>query len=78
MDDLVSIRTFDQRYQAELVQGLLSGEGIESVIIADDCGGQRPDLALRMKGVQLVIRKEDFARADEILAMLEEDLPNEA
>lgn len=71
MNDLISIRTFTQRYEAEIAQGLLSGAGIESMISADDCGGQRPDLSVRMGGVQLVIRKEDFKRANEILETLD-------
>ncbi len=77
MNDLISVRTFDQRYEAELVQGLLSAEGIESVIVADDCGGQRPDLSVRMNGVQLVIRQEDAAKANEILDMLDQEVISE-
>ena len=71
MNDLVNIRTFTQRYEAEIAQGLLSEAGIESMISADDCGGQRPDLSVRMGGVQLVIRKEDIEKANEILETLE-------
>ena len=74
MSDLTSIRTFDQRYEAELVQGLLSAEGIESMIVADDCGGQRPDLSVRSGGVQLVIRQEDAEKANEILKVLDEEV----
>lgn len=71
MNDLINIRTFTQRYEAEMAKGLLSEQGIESIILADDCGGQRPDLSVRMGGVQLVIRKEDIEKANEILETLE-------
>ena len=71
--DLVSVRTFDQRFEAELAQGLLEAEGIDSLILADDCGGQRPDLSVRMNGVQLLVREEDRERAGDILRLLEEE-----
>ena len=77
MSDLINVRTFDQRFEAELVQGLLSAEGIESIIVADDCGGQRPDLSVRMNGVQLVIRQEDAEKANEILKVLDEEVISE-
>lgn len=73
MNDLISVRTFVQRFEAEIAQGLLSSEGIDSLISADDCGGQRPDLSMRMGGVQLIVRKEDFDRAEQILEVLEEE-----
>lgn len=74
MSDLISIRTFTQRFEAELAQGLLSEQGIESFILADDCGGQRPDLAVRMAAVQLLIREEDAVKAKEALEILNEEL----
>ena len=78
MSDLINIRTFTQRFEAEIAQGLLAEEGIESFILADDCGGQRPDLALRMDAVQLLIREEDSERAREALAILEEEIEENA
>jgi len=77
MSDLINIRTFTQRFEAEMAQGLLAEEGIESYILADDCGGQRPDLAVRMAAVQLLIREDDFEDAKEALAVLEEELEDE-
>lgn len=73
MIDLINIRTFTQRYEAEMAKGLLSEQGIESIILADDCGGQRPDLSVRMGGVQLLIRKKDIEKANEILEILEKE-----
>ncbi len=73
MSDLKNIRTFTQRFEAEIAQGLLSEQGIESFILADDCGGQRPDLAVRMAAVQLLIREEDTEKARETLQILEEE-----
>ena len=77
MSDLINIRTFTQRFEAEIAQGLLSEQGIESFILADDCGGQRPDLAVRMAAVQLLIREEDTEKARETLQILEEEFEDE-
>jgi len=74
MSDLINIRTFTQRFEAEIAQGLLADEGIESFILADDCGGQRPDLAVRMAAVQLMIREEDAEKAGEVLEILEREM----
>lgn len=77
MKDLVSVRTFDQRFEVELARGLLEAEGIDSLILADDCGGQRPDLSVRMNGVQLLTREEDRDKAEEILQLLDEEAAEE-
>lgn len=65
MDDLQVIRTFINNVDAELARGALEAAGIDSMIRADDCGGTRPHLW--MGGVELLVRQEDTARAEEIL-----------
>jgi hypothetical protein len=65
MDDLQVIRTFINDVDAELARGALEAAGIDSMIRADDCGGTRPHLW--MGGVELLVRQEDAARAEEIL-----------
>jgi hypothetical protein len=65
-DDLIVIRTFLTAVDAELARGALEAAGIDSMIRADDCGGTRPHLW--MGGVELLVRHEDVARAEEILA----------
>jgi len=71
MDDLITIRLFYYKHEAELAKEILSKQGIESIIKADDCGGMRPHLTLGTAGVQLLIKKEDFERAKEILETIE-------
>ncbi len=66
MDDLQVIRTFINNVDAELARTALQAAGIESMIRADDCGGTRPHLW--MGGVELLVRGEDVARAEEVLA----------
>jgi hypothetical protein len=65
MDDLLVIRTFINTVDAELARGALEAAGIESMIRADDCGGTRPHLW--MGGVELLVRQDDVARAEEVL-----------
>ena len=65
MDGLQVIRTFINNVDAELARTALEAAGIESMIRADDCGGTRPHLW--MGGVELLVREEDVARAEEVL-----------
>ena len=73
MGDLINIRSFSQRHEAELAKGLLSEQGIEAIIQADDCGGMRPHLTLGTAGVQLLIKREDVEKAKEILRTIKSD-----
>ena len=66
-DGFVVIRLFAYRYQAELVKGLLDGEGIASVIIADDCGGYYPNLTAVSSGIKLLVNKIDANKAEETI-----------
>jgi hypothetical protein len=75
MPDLVAIKTFAYRHEAELAKNLLAEEGIESVVSADDLGSHRPHLLFTGgKGgmAKLLVRKEDVQEAERILAVLEE------
>jgi hypothetical protein len=64
--ELVAVRTFLNKIEAELAHGALEAAGIESVVAADDAGGTRP--GLWMGGVRLMVRAEDVGRADAVLA----------
>jgi hypothetical protein len=68
MPDLVVVRTFRSKIEAEIAQGALEAAEIESIVSADDVGGMRPDLFLsRWGGVQLLVRTEDAEEAGKIL-----------
>lgn len=67
MDDLVTVRTFASRAEADLARSALEAYGIECMVGADDCGGQRPPLAMSI-GVRLMARAEDLERAEEVLS----------
>jgi hypothetical protein len=64
--ELVVVRTFMNRIDADLAHSALEAADIESTIVDDDGGGTQPELWQR--GVTLLVRAEDAARAEEILA----------
>jgi hypothetical protein len=64
-DNLVVLRDFLNKAEAEIAQGALQAEGVDSIIQADDAGGEEP--GLWMGGVRLLVRREDAKVADEIL-----------
>ena len=64
--DLVCIKTYNNRLEAELEKGRLDSQGIQAMISADDAGGMRPDLSWST-GVRLLVKQEDAHRALEIL-----------
>ncbi len=71
-DDAVILDTFSSRMEAEMAAGLLEAEGIDTLIMADDAGGAYPMLQF-VRGVQLLVFKEDEARAREILEAVPEE-----
>ncbi len=71
-DDAVILETFSSRMEAEMAAGLLEAEGIDTLIMADDAGGAYPMLQF-VRGVRLLVFKEDEARAREILEAVPEE-----
>jgi hypothetical protein len=63
--DLVVVRTYLNRIDADLAHGALRAAGIVSMIDADGSGGTQPGLWLG--GVKLLVRADDEAQAREIL-----------
>jgi hypothetical protein len=66
-DELVVLRTFTNHIEADLARSALEAVGIESMVRADDAGGQRPSFWVG-EGVQLVVRAEDAQWAAEVLS----------
>ena len=67
MPEVICVRTFNGRLEAEIARGNLEANGIDSIVSADDGGGWRPELAFT-QGVRLLIKKENEERALQILA----------
>ena len=71
LDDAIVLETFPNRIAAEMAAGLLESEGVEAMVVADDAGGTYPMLQF-IRGVRLLVYREDEARAREILRAMEE------
>jgi hypothetical protein len=67
MNELIAVATFGNHLEADLARSALTAAGIDSVVSADDAGGLRPHLAFS-GGVQLLVRAEDAAVAQEVLS----------
>jgi len=67
MSDLICIKNYNNRTEAEIVKSLLEASGIEAVVSADDCGGMRPHLLLGTNGTRLLVKEEDAQKALEVL-----------
>ena len=67
--ELVVVRTFLNRIDAEMAHSALRAAHIDSFVSGDDGGGVRP--AGWMTGVRLLVRAEDAERATEILGALQ-------
>jgi hypothetical protein len=63
MSELVFLRAYRSRFEAEQAQQYLLDQGIEAWVKADDGGGMYPGLSLGRKGVRLMVREDDADRA---------------
>jgi len=71
LDDAIVLETFSNRIEAEMAAGLLESEGVEAIVMADDAGGAYPSLQF-VRGVRLLVFREDEPRAREILRDMQE------
>jgi hypothetical protein len=65
-DGFVVVRTFTNRFEADVAKSALEAAAIETFINADDFGGTQPGLWLG-RGVDLLVREEDADRAQDVL-----------
>lgn len=65
--DLVCVKTYNSRLEAELDKSLLDSQGIQAMISVDDAGGMRPDLLWNTSGVRLLVKDEDAENALKLL-----------
>ncbi|MBP9762024.1 DUF2007 domain-containing protein [Patescibacteria group bacterium] len=65
---LVTAALFSTRFEAEVAKLVLDAAGIKSFVSADDAGGMRPAPFSYSPGAELVVREEDFQKAQELLS----------
>jgi len=67
---LVCIKTYADRFRAEMEKGMLSEAGIEAIIIdRDQTGHDTPFSSVQMQ-IRLIVFEEDAPAAQEILSKL--------
>ncbi len=64
--ELICVKAFTNRQEAELAKGALQASGIEAMLAADDMGGEIPGLDFP-QGVGVLVREEDLEAAEEVL-----------
>ena len=62
----VPVAVVSSRTEADLIVGLLNTHGVSAVVVADDVGGQEPQLQL--EGVHLLVAPGDADVARRLLA----------
>jgi hypothetical protein len=64
--DLVVVRTFLNRFEADVAKSALDAADIESLVRPDDAGGMQPGMWMGQP-VELVVTADDAERAQEVL-----------
>jgi hypothetical protein len=67
--ELVSLKTFPYRHEAENAQQILETAGIPSMLSGDDASGWAPHVGLASGGIKLLVNREDLEQA---VGLLEE------
>jgi hypothetical protein len=68
MSDMICVKTFDRRFEAEIAKSLLEENGIQALVAVDDAGGIWPDLGYTTGGARLCVMEE---HTDEAIALLQ-------
>ncbi|HEU4490165.1 MAG TPA: DUF2007 domain-containing protein [Jiangellales bacterium] len=69
----VSVAVVTSRTEAELIVGMLRSHGLRAAVVADDAGGQYPQL--QMEGVRVLVAASDEASARRLLAAADDAGP---
>ncbi len=77
MEEVVCVKTFELRAEAEMAMELLQNAGIEAQVLSDDMGGTNPAILSATGGSRLLVRAEDLKKASEILSSMSPDSESE-
>ncbi len=68
MKDMVAVKIFTSRFEAEIAKGVLDVSNIKSFITADDEGGAYPyPMSPTTTGVKLLVQKDNYKEARMLL-----------
>jgi hypothetical protein len=65
-DNLVNVRTFHYRHEAELAKSALEANGIDAIVVSDDGGRQEISLQF-VRGAKLLVNSADADKAKFVL-----------
>lgn len=66
--ELVNVKTFTTRIEAEVAKSFLSSQGIDTIVTADDEGGAYPfPMQPTIRGVQLLVNRINLKKAKALL-----------
>jgi hypothetical protein len=65
-DELVVVRTYAYRHEAEVGRSLLEGHKVDAMISGDDAGGVQPGFGAAT-GVRLLVKRRDEHKARQLL-----------
>ncbi|PIP73969.1 MAG: hypothetical protein COW88_00130 [Candidatus Lloydbacteria bacterium CG22_combo_CG10-13_8_21_14_all_47_15] len=68
MNEMVKVKNYSNRMDAEVDKALLTSHGIHCLITSDDVGGMRPDLMMSSGGVWVLVGEADVKQASKFLA----------
>jgi hypothetical protein len=71
MADIVVLRTFSYRHEAEPLRSFLEASGIEAFVGSDDCAALDPALGM-VRGSTLSVWERDVEQAEALLAAVEQ------
>jgi Putative prokaryotic signal transducing protein len=67
-DNLITLRTFNDRHEPEMAKSALEASGVPAVVFSDDGGGQEVSLQF-VRGAKLIVNQQDASRAKQILKL---------
>lgn len=73
--EMVVVRTFPNRIEAEMAEGALRAADIDAMVSADDAGGVEP--GLWTQGIRLLVWQHDADRARDVLLGSADREPND-
>ena len=76
--ELVVVRAFNNRPEADLAVSALGAAGIDAMIRADDGGSMRPSVAWAGVGFEVIVRRDDAEAAHAILEIPARTMPEQA
>jgi hypothetical protein len=75
--NLVVVKAFGRRIEAELAKGALENAGIQATMQADSVGGMREHIAWSGAGFQILVREQDLAAALDALTPITDTEPED-